>query len=262
MRQTTKQLTLFAGLLLSFQAFAQDIIVKTDASIIRAIVNEIDETSIVYHQWDNQSGPAFRISIEKVARIQFQNGVEQSFSSIKTNSESTATASLSAYNKLEYLGHGDYRMGQIKMTDQYSFSTIPGIDDYIATYNSAQRQRRWGKTLIPIGAAAMGIGAVFTGVALSEAPTTMTYTKYWDSTGKTWDNSDVDGDIYAFQSFMTVASIFLGIGSVCLSIGIPLNIVGSSRLRWIADDYNDRRGYSANLRIGQTPNGYGLALNF
>lgn len=49
--------------------FAQDIIVKINAEEIQAKVLTINENDISYKKWDNQDGPTYIISIDKVLFI-------------------------------------------------------------------------------------------------------------------------------------------------------------------------------------------------
>ena len=49
-------------------------------------------------------------------------------------------------------------------------------------------------------------------------------------------------------------------GKSLIDSGIPLAVIGKKRLNWVVDDYNQHRGFTH--RIGATPNGVGLAINF
>ena len=56
-----------------------------------------------------------------------------------------------------------------------------------------------------------------------------------------------------------------GMMAGCLGGGIPLWVRGRRGLDWILDDYAERYGpkpYAANLTVGPTPGGVGLALRF
>ena len=53
---------------------AQDVIVKKDKTEIQALVIRVDDENIEYKKWNNQSGPTFVISVNKVALIQYRNG--------------------------------------------------------------------------------------------------------------------------------------------------------------------------------------------
>ena len=77
---------LFASAILS----AQDTILKTDSSYVLAVIDEINDYSILYHLWDNRTGPTYRIGLDKVARVKFQNGTEQVFREVMTPPDKSA----------------------------------------------------------------------------------------------------------------------------------------------------------------------------
>ena len=52
----------------------------------------------------------------------------------------------------------------------------------------------------------------------------------------------------------------LAAGDICLSVGIPLQIIGKKRLNWIADEYN-HSNYSADIRFGAGQYGTGVVLS-
>ena len=51
------------------------------------------------------------------------------------------------------------------------------------------------------------------------------------------------------------------VGGALLEAGIPIRIIGKSRLNWVENNYND---YSRNvsLHVGAAPHGVGLTLRF
>jgi hypothetical protein len=59
---------------------------------------------------------------------------------------------------------------------------------------------------------------------------------------------------------MVIGSVATALGGTALTVGIPLKIIGQSRLNWVENDYNDRQRIS--LNVGATPSGVGLALRF
>lgn len=231
---------------------AQDIIVKTDASIIRAVIDEIDENTILYHQWENQSGPAFRIRINQVSRIQFQNGTEQVFSNLKQNINDSPVSpqNVQRYGELEYVGHGDFTLGGRKLDwmDDYQYEELLSPLGYYNTFLSAQKQRVVGNTLLPIGCGVLATGVLWGIIAIKTMPSSVDI---------------MSGDIDEIFSVSTiVAGALTVVGGTLISIAIPLKIIGNSRLRWIANDYNKNLGYTANFIIGPTNNGLGIALVF
>lgn len=71
---------------------AQDILVKTDGSALQVKVDEITESAVKYHRFDNLTGPVYTIPLASVLSITYENGVTETFSSSKpTPEEQTAT---------------------------------------------------------------------------------------------------------------------------------------------------------------------------
>jgi len=55
-------------------------------------------------------------------------------------------------------------------------------------------------------------------------------------------------------------ALFAGI--VSFDVGIPLGLMSTCRLKWIADDYNQRNKDIAFVNLGIQPHGIGISLNF
>lgn len=73
-----------AGLLLSFLLscsflHAQDIILLTDGTIIRSVVLEVNETDILYRRYEEPDGVKYRLHLDKIRKINYQNGTEDVF---------------------------------------------------------------------------------------------------------------------------------------------------------------------------------------
>ena len=69
----------FLSLLMTVPSFAQDIIKTKAGKDIAAKVMEITEEEVSYKMSDNQEGPTFRISTDKLVKILFENGSEYAF---------------------------------------------------------------------------------------------------------------------------------------------------------------------------------------
>lgn len=69
-----KILYLFFFFLSFFSAYSQDIIEKTDGTLIESKINEIGLNKIEYYIYDNLSGPVFIISKKDVFKIILENG--------------------------------------------------------------------------------------------------------------------------------------------------------------------------------------------
>lgn len=105
--QLTLSGSLVAALLfITSIARAQDIIVKTNKTEIKAKVTEITETVIKYKKWENQDGPLYNITRSEVFMILYANGQreiiqkeppaasQQSQQSIPSSSGSTLSSQL------------------------------------------------------------------------------------------------------------------------------------------------------------------------
>lgn len=68
-------------------AQAQDIIVLNDATEIESKVLEISEKSVSYKKWNNQDGPTYTISADKIFFIKFANGEKEVFNDTPSNSQ-------------------------------------------------------------------------------------------------------------------------------------------------------------------------------
>ena len=147
------------------------------------------------------------------------------------------------------------------LTDQEVFQLI-GEDVYNQTYVGATKQYKTGKILTIVGAATTGVGLVGTiagSVATAYAIENghVTYeTKNGQKVVKGYD----DKAALAVLGFVAGATL-LAAGDICLSVGIPLQVIGKKRLNWIADEYN-HSNYSANIRFGAGQYGTGVVLSF
>lgn len=70
----------FLLILLSCAAAAQDVIVRTDKTEIKAKVTEVTETIIKYRKWEMQDGPLYNINKSDVFMIIYANGQRETFS--------------------------------------------------------------------------------------------------------------------------------------------------------------------------------------
>lgn len=229
---------LLIGILLAYSFIslkAQDIIVMKDNTTISTVVKEIGEDYVLYKSFDNQEGPDYRISLSKVQKIKYSNGKEDSFTTVSTKSYGGVMTK-----------KGDYlRLDGRKLHDD-EVESIIGSDVYNATYVGARKQIKTANTLLITGAAS-AIG----GLAL-----------YVYADNKWYDALDSHGDTDKYEALCSVGSAILIAGCFCLDACIPISIIGSSRMKWIASDYNQRAASHASLNVGLQKHGLGLALNF
>lgn len=147
------------------------------------------------------------------------------------------------------------------LSDQEVFQLI-GEEVYNQTYTGACKQYKTGKTLIIVGAVGAGIGTVGTiaGAAAMAYAIEKGHVTIEEKNGKKVITAMDDKAKLASLGYITGA-VLLGAGVTCLSVGIPLKVIGTKRLDWIAKEYN-HSNYTANFQVGLTQSGAGLVLNF
>ena len=132
-----------------------------------------------------------------------------------------------------------------------------GIDIFEETVLGARKQYTAGRKLITGGAIGMGAGLVGTlvGVVLFNEGSAVYYENGQAPRYEIEDEAAIGG-----AALMALGACAMAAGSAALSAGIPLKVIGQSRLNWVENDYNERQGYT--LHIGAAPHGLGLTLNF
>lgn len=81
-------------LFISLPSFAQDIIKTKAGKDISAKVLEVSENEVSYKMYDNQDGPTFKITPDKLFKIIFENGSEYAFVEESTHHNLPQDASL------------------------------------------------------------------------------------------------------------------------------------------------------------------------
>lgn len=208
---------------ISFSSFAQDRIITTDGRLITAKILEISD-QVVYKEYDYQNGPTYRLPVSIVASITLENGTERVFHAMP--------------EKIMYPSSIDVRRGDIYSNgEEIPEKSLPFVlgDDLYQSYKSGKSLRSTGKTLMIVGgsaAAEMGISGLILLAGIDEI-----------------------SPVPAIVCFALA-----GVGVATLLAGIPLNIVGNSKLSGVVNDYNQK--HSPTLTIGLVQHGVGLALNF
>lgn len=157
--------------------------------------------------------------------------------------------------RLEY-SHGEFYLnGELLQPDQ--IRAVIGDDIYYDTYQTAIPQRRAGLTLTIAGGSSLGTGVAL--VAVGYASAFKAALDLRSGSGNPSESS-FRARVAVSEQIVLGGVIFVLVGSSLVSVGVPLLAIGSSRLRWIQEEYNHNAGYS--LNFGFTPNGVGLALNF
>ena len=136
---------------------------------------------------------------------------------------------------------------------------LVGKDVYFDTVVGAQKQYRVGGKLIRSGAITLGAGlaSALGGAAILFANNCDAYPEHPQYREKSYyDSVDATGAL-----LLTGGYVAMLVGGALLEVGIPVRIIGQSRLNWVENDYND---YSRNvsLHVGAAPNGVGLTLRF
>jgi hypothetical protein len=80
-------ISLLAFLTISFSVFSQDIIKKTDGSLLKCKIVEVGEESTKYKKEGMEDGPDFTISNDKISTITFKNGHVEKFSDAESSAK-------------------------------------------------------------------------------------------------------------------------------------------------------------------------------
>ena len=111
------------------------------------------------------------------------------------------------------------------------------------TYRGATKQFNTGKKLITVGAITLGVGAV----SAITCAAIYGYDEY--------ESGALLAGVYA-------GCVIAAMGALALDVGIPFKVIGRNRLDWIAEDYNESKGYALHVTGSSSGPGLGLALVF
>lgn len=208
--------------------FAQDFIHTADGRSIKAKVLEINEVDILFKTFDNLEGPDYRLPVDRVNKIVFENGTVKSFA---------PAIILSPYAADPYYGPLEYRRGYYHGHYRRMYA------DQVPDYLKASRQHDWGLWLT-VGGTTLLVASIVSGAM----------------------EADFNRSVNARGSSLLPLHIAGGIaGAACVGAGIPLWVNGSKQLDAIAEEYKRRNAghaYNQRLSIGNTANGIGLAFRF
>lgn len=238
-------------MLVGYAAFAQDRIYFSNGEPADAVVREIGDDYVLYRMWDNQDGPDFRASLSRVDKIVFRNGNEMVFKDRPVNVDDLMMSGAVIPGRLDYR-HGRYYMGVSVMSPQQVIDYL-GYKNYGSAYLKAKRQYAAGVYLSCIGGAFALLGIV--SLVTPDPSDNFPSNSFFADSG----SSDKSLGITA-----------CALGGISLVIGIPLLTTGNKKLDAIADEYNERNGYSLkpaerkkSLTLGGcNSGGIGLAFNF
>ena len=145
----------------------------------------------------------------------------------------------------------------VSLSDQELVSLI-GEDIYHETVIGARKQFNAGNRLIRSGAICAGIG--LTGI-IAGTVVVATSESGWQYDGY-YDPDYYEDEQVAAGVILLAAGCVVGVtGSLLLDAGIPLRIIGQSRLNWVENDFNERNR-DVTLHFGAAPSGIGLTVAF
>lgn len=91
--KTLRLIVLTAVCLVGSHAFAQDLIVKRDGTVIKAKVTKVGTSEVEYKKWSNQDGPQYSIAVADVLAINYKNGEKETFENVAVNEDRNSKAS-------------------------------------------------------------------------------------------------------------------------------------------------------------------------
>jgi hypothetical protein len=147
---------------------AQDLIVKRDAEEIEARVEEITDTHVKYHKFNNLEGPIYSVAKSDVLMIKYANGEKDVFKAEPTNQYQRRGGSARAFNQQEQgimsLRHGDYYIDNRPLSYRETL-------EYVAPYPEVDRMLRKARDMHIAGSIVMytGVAAVLAGTIVMSA---------------------------------------------------------------------------------------------
>lgn len=151
----------------------------------------------------------------------------------------------------------------ITLSDQELIDLV-GDDVYFDTVVGARKQYNAGRRLVRGGAISAGVGltSMLGGTALMLANSTGRSHYYDYDYDQIQDYFEGDETGLAIGVLLFAGGYVATIaGGIVLTAGIPLKVIGQSRLNWVENDFNER-SRRASLRFGAAPSGVGLTLKF
>lgn len=92
-------------MLLPVFSFSQDKIYKTDSTIIEVKIQEVGEAEIKYKKFSNPNGPLYKVNIDDVVMIVYENGDKEHFNKYKKTQQIYAPVktTVSAFDSLGFI---------------------------------------------------------------------------------------------------------------------------------------------------------------
>lgn len=233
---------------LSTVLFAQDIIITTDGKKIEALVTKITETTVSYRKWNNANGPTYKMNVENIRKIRYENEKIETVTNTQQQIEPSTVSEIESTEQPQQAE--EILLPPIKKSQQPPILMIGDdlhnihgreLEKYEIQEYFGSMYELWSKytTQYMVGSVLLGIG---TGICVG---------------------SFVAG---ALLSPYSDPAITLGIATVGLvfdAVGIPLCIVGKKKrnalyLERISQDYQAH----AELMFGGTKYGTWVSLRF
>ena len=263
-----KTLTLTVALLATFNLFAQDIIITSDAKRIEAKILEVSSSEIKYKEFNNLEGPTFILTNDELNTVIYQNGTVKTF-------EHTAKPAPQPVNNAGYNNYGYSNVPMAtglpitKSNDYYYMGDLRMDEDQYASFIKLNCKEAWdyydsGISLWSTGWKCFGMGIGFTtagaillGVGVGAG------TKYSYSGGYSYfDESTYLGCIIP-------GAILTATGGALLTACVPCLVIGGIRKNNSHEVYNEkcasqRQAKAVPMTFGfsASENGLGVALKF
>ena len=157
------------------------------------------------------------------------------------------------------------KLDGVKLSADEQAALLADIDgtDYTKAWHSASVMRGTGMGLAIGGTAVAAGGIVTTFLGLVVTVVGAGTGAVVGSIGgeESAENAAQQG-AQAGSPYITGGLIATGVGLAALGAGIPLWVIGGTRMSKITDSFNQSQSSSAQLTFGSTPSGVGLSLRF
>ena len=232
-----KLIFLLAGmLLLPTVSHAQDLIVKTDGTIIKAVVQEVGERSVAYKDYDQQDMPNKYVLKLEIQKIVFETGETRFFEQGKD----AGTSQNGVQPKIKWDYEQDYLIQKgFRVFNGRGEDVTKNLDQYMSAADAKKLQG-----LLPVSGIFMGAFVVSGATALTTALVGLITSK---TASKATRNT-----------LLIVGCSSAGVFVVSLLMGVITN----TKIETIMKEYNQGKGYYASLDFGAAPHGLGLTYSF
>ena len=157
------------------------------------------------------------------------------------------------------------KLDGVKLTADEQAALLADIDgtDYTKAWHSASVMRGTGMGLAIGGTAVAAGGMVTTFIGLLVTVVGAGAGAVVGSIGgeESAENAAQQG-AQAGSPYITGGLIATGVGLAAVGTGIPLWVIGGTRMSKITDSFNQSQRSTAQLTFGSTPSGVGLSLRF